>query len=109
MPALDGAVALAEVDPLAVAIEKELDLDVSGTLDQSFEDHSLVAERDEGFATGAGQRVRQASRIAGGPHPLAAATGRRLDEDRVADRGRRTRERRVRLVCIVVARDDGDP
>ena len=44
VPALDRAVALAQMDAMPVAVEEDLDLDVPGALDQAFEDQPLVAE-----------------------------------------------------------------
>src|SRR6185503_15707565 len=54
--ALDRAVALAEMDAVAVAVEQELDLDVARSLDQPLEDEPVVAER--------GQRLAPSSREA---------------------------------------------
>ena len=88
MAALDGAVALAEVDAVAVAVDRDLDLDVAVVLEPLLEVQRVVTER--------GARLRAADldrrlELAGGAdhaHALAAAAGRRLDEDREADPGR---------------------
>ena len=51
----------------------------------------------------AARRVGQARRVADDVHPLAAAAGRRLDQQRVADPSPRHPQGRVRLVRAVVA------
>ena len=43
--ALDGAVALAEVDAVAVAVDRDLDLDVAGLVEPLLEVQRVVAER----------------------------------------------------------------
>ena len=83
--ALDRAVALAEVDAVAVRIEQDLDLDVATALDEALEDEPVVTEGGRRLAPGGGERVGQAAGLADGAHPLAAAAGRRLDEEREAD------------------------
>ena len=45
MAPLDRAVALAEVDAVAVGVEQDLDLDVAPALDEALEDQPVVAER----------------------------------------------------------------
>ncbi len=52
VPALDGTVALAEVDPVSRAIEQHLDLDMTCADDQPLEDEPVVREGDRGFAPG---------------------------------------------------------
>ena len=85
MAALDRAVALAEVDAVAVRVEQDLDLDVAGALDEPLEDQPVVAEAAAASRRAAASASRQLDRLADGPHALAAAAGRRLDEQRVAD------------------------
>ena len=50
--ALDGAVALAEVDPVAVAIDRDLDLDVAVLVEPALEVERVVAERRAAPRTG---------------------------------------------------------
>ena len=57
MAALDRAVALAEVDARAVAIEQDLDLDVARAVDEALEDEPVVAEGGGRLAPGRGDRV----------------------------------------------------
>jgi hypothetical protein len=75
--ALHGAVALADVDRVAVAIGEHLDLDVATALDQPLEEHALVAERAAGLALGLGERGLdlvgpRAMRMPRPPPPLSA-------------------------------------
>ena len=55
------------------------------------------------LAPGGRERVGEAGRVADGPHALAAAAGRRLDQQRVADPLGRGGQGGVRLVGVVVA------
>ena len=77
---LDRAVALAEVDAVAVAVEQDLDLDVAGALEEPLEDEPVVVEGGLGLASGGGEVGREAVGEADRAHALAAAAGRRLDE-----------------------------
>ena len=57
VPALERAVALAEVDAVPVGIEEDLDLDMARAVGQALEDEPVVTERGPGLATRGGQRV----------------------------------------------------
>ena len=96
--ALDRAVALEEVDHVAVAIAEHLDLDVARLEDRLLDVDERVAEGALGLAPGALERVRRApSSLVDEAHALAAAAEGRLDQHRVADargRGARLVERR---------------
>ena len=105
---LDRAVALAEVDAVALAVEQDLDLDVPGAFEESLEDQSVVVEGGLCLASGGGEVRREAVGEANRAHALAAATGRRLDQQGIADALGRLDERCVRLVVIVVAGGHGD-
>ena len=105
---LDRTVAFAELDARPVGIEQHLDLDVAAALDQPFEDEPVVAEGGSRLSPGRREGVGEAVRLADRAHPLATATGRRLDQERVADAGGGVRQRVVRLVVPVVAGDDRD-
>ena len=100
---LDRAVALAEVDAVPVAVEQDLDLDVAGAFEESLEDQAVVAEGCLGLAASGGELGREAVGVADRAHALATATGRRLDQERVADPLGRLGQRCVRLVGVVVA------
>ena len=93
MATLDGALAFAEVhDPPGVVAE-DLHLDVTGRRDVALGVDGAVAERRRRFSGGAGHGVGQ--RIGGGDdaHASSAAAGRCLDEQGVADLGRRRLDR----------------
>jgi hypothetical protein len=107
--ALQRAVALAEMDAVAIGIEQDLDLDVTRALEEPLEDEAVIAERRVGLPSGGRELGRQIRAIPHGPHALAPATGRRLDEDRVADPLRGPLQGRVTLVRAVVALDGRDP
>src|SRR5512144_1912176 len=87
MPALDAAVALVEVDDVAVAVAEDLDLDVARLVDK-------FLDVDAGIAEG---RLRLVARhlvrgvkfrgVTDDAHPFAAAAGGGLDHDRKTDLG----------------------
>ena len=85
MPALDRAVALAQVDAVAVAIHRDLDLDVAVLVEPLLEIERVVPEG--GLRLGPADAHGRFELAAGPDHPhaLAAAPGRGLDQDRVAD------------------------
>ncbi len=90
VPALDGAVALEEVDDLAVGVREDLDLDVAGAEDRPLDEHPGVAEGALRLAHRCGERLGQVVADVDAAHPAPAAAGDGLDEDREADlvRGR---------------------
>ena len=106
---LDRAISLAEVNAVADGVEEHLDLDVAATLDEPLEDQPTVTKRRRRLAPRSGQAVRQPVRLANDAHPLAATAGRRLDQDREADPLGGERQRRVRLVRVVVPGEDRNP
>ena len=73
VPALDGAVALEEVDEVAVAVAEELDLDVLGLADELFEEDVGDAERRRPPRAGPARSPRRARR----PPRRRASPGRR--------------------------------
>ena len=82
--ALQRALALAEVDDVAVGVAEHLDLDVARALEVALDEHAVVAEAGQRLAPGRGQRRLEARRRRDDAHPLAAAAGRGLDHHRVA-------------------------
>ncbi|MNV30070.1 hypothetical protein D3C71_1213240 [compost metagenome] len=105
--ALHRAVALEQVDHVAVTVAEHLDLDMARALDILLHQHMRSAERRLCLALAAGQRVDEVRAGIHPAHALATATGAGLDQDRVADRiGLGTQELR-RLVLAVVARREG--
>jgi hypothetical protein len=101
--ALQRALAFAEVDAIAVAVEQQLDLDMARALDVALEHHPVVGERRLRLPAGATECVGERVSVADDVHPLAAATRGGLQKDRVADACRLGREGRVGLVVAVVA------
>ena len=85
--ALYGALALAEVDAVAVGVGEELDFDVAGALDEFFEVDFAGAEAAFGFAAGGGEGGFHLGCGGDGAHAFAAAAGRGLEHDGVADLG----------------------
>ena len=73
VPPLDRAVALEQVDEVAVPVAEELHLDVPCALDELFEEHVRHAERRAGLAAGL---VERRARVVGATAP-AACRGRR--------------------------------
>ena len=103
MPTLQRAIALEEIDAIAVRIREDLDLDVSRLRQIFLEQQRVVAEGGFRFALGAGDRVGKLSRGAHNAHPLATATRRSFDQHRIADAlGFRTQCLEI-LGCTVIA------
>ena len=83
--ALDRALALAQVDHVAVPVGHDLDLDVPGDRDVLLHEHPVVAE---GLARLLAAELHRGRKLAFGghdAHALAAAARGRLEQDRVAD------------------------
>ena len=83
--ALDGAVALADVNAVAEAIDDDLDLDVAVLLEPLLEVERVVAEGRQRLRPADRHCLLQLARRADHAHALATAAGRRLDQHRVAD------------------------
>jgi len=85
MTTLQGALALAEGDDVAVRVAEDLHLDVPGPLHEALEHHRVIAEGGRRDPAGRGECGRQLVCRAHDLHALAATAGARLDEQRVAD------------------------
>ena len=85
--ALDGAFALAQVDDVAVLVAEHLDLDVARVLDELLDEHAIVAEARLGLRAGRAEALLGLLGVEGDAHALAAAAGRGLDHDGIADLG----------------------
>ena len=83
--ALDRAVALEEIEAVAMAVGEDLDLDMARPRQVLLDQHVIVGEGGLGLALGAGQRVGEFVGALDHPHALAAAAGRGLDQHRKAD------------------------
>ena len=108
--ALDGAVALTEVDHVAVQIGEHLHLDVAGPLEVALQVDGVVGKVRLALALGRLERAVELVRPGRGLDPLAPASGSGLHDDRVADlrgRGARLVERRDRLGHAGHDRDAG--
>ena len=65
-----------------MGVRKYLDLDVSAGLDESLQQHPVVAEGLGGLASRTGERLGEVRRGAHDAHALPAAARRGLDEQR---------------------------
>ncbi len=84
--ALHGAVALAEVDGVTVAIGEHLDLDVAAALDQLLDVDAVATERGARLGLRLGVRGLDLTGGARDPHAATAAAVLGLEQDRIADR-----------------------
>ncbi|MPM28182.1 hypothetical protein SDC9_74701 [bioreactor metagenome] len=83
--ALDGAVALEQVDRVALPVGKDLHLDVPRPPDGLLDEDRGVTEGRLRLAHRGPDRLPQRRRVVHPAHAAASATGDRLDEDREAD------------------------
>ncbi len=82
--ALNGAVALAEVHDIAVAIGHHLDLDVTSALDELLHVDARVSERRQRFGLRIAERRRDFVRAAGDSHAASAPATLGLEQHGVA-------------------------
>ena len=83
--ALQRAVALTQMDGVAVAVGEDLQLDVARMADIFFDQHAGVAKGRLRLALRRFQRGVEIGMLVDTPHALAAAAGSRLDQQRVAE------------------------
>src|SRR3954451_9574272 len=83
---LDGAVALAEVDDVAVLVGQYLHLDVARVGQVALDVDGGVVEELLALAGGTLERLLELCLLEGDTEPLAATAAGRLDRDRIADR-----------------------
>ncbi len=83
--ALHRAIALAEVDEVAVGIADDLELDVVRVEHEFFEITTAIAEADDGLAGRGLKECDEILRLETRAHAAAAAAGGGLDHDRKAD------------------------
>ena len=81
MPALDGAVALVQVDNVAVVVTEELDLDVLGLVEEALDEDGAVAEGALGLGGGTLEGLLELGSGAHNTHTAATATVSSLDDD----------------------------
>ncbi len=85
MTALQRAVALAEMDDMAVAVGEDLHLDVARGVDIFLDEHAGVGKGGARLALGGRERRIEFGVALDLAHALAAAAGHRLDQHRIAN------------------------
>ena len=102
VPPLHRAVALAEVDHLAVRVGEDLDLDVARAQQGTFDQQARIAERSLCFAGCGGERGIEGAVVEHQAHAAPAAAGAGLDHQRKAEaQGRRAQCWRVLFFAVV--------
>ena len=104
--ALQRAIALEQVDDIAVAVAEHLHLDMARALDVFLDQDMGIAEAGRCLALARGERVDEVRWLFDQPHALAAAAGHRLDQHRIADLGGLAGQVFRLLVFAHVARRD---
>ena len=84
---LDGAVALEQVDRVAVGVTEDLHLDMAGALDELFQIHFILAEGGTRLAACLADIAQQIILAVDRPHAATATAPRRLEHHRIADLG----------------------
>ena len=103
VPALYRAIALAEMNRVAIAVAEHLDLDVAGIDDGALQDDGGITERALRLRPRAAQRIRKCRGVRDQPHAAPAATGDRLDHDGKADLFGLRQHHGVALVRALIA------
>ena len=85
VPALQGAVALAEMHHVAVRVGHDLQLDMARAVQVFLDIHRVVAEAGPGLGAGDAPCLLDLVRALGHLHAAAAAAGGSLDQHRIAD------------------------
>ena len=85
MAPLHRAIALEQVERVALRVGEHLDFDVARAREIFFQQHALVAEARFRFALAGGERAGKIRGFVDDAHALAAAAGRCLDQHRIAD------------------------
>src|SRR5947209_20383582 len=106
MPALDRAIALEEIDAIAMAVGKDLDFHMARVFEMFLDQHTVVAERRRRLALGTGELGREFVWPCRAFHAFATATGRGFDQHGIADALGFAREKIGRLIFAVIARDE---
>ena len=99
---LHRAVALEQVNIVALRVAKNLDLNVARALRVFFNQHRIIAKAVDGFAPAGGQGCGEVFGFVHRAHAFAAAAGAGLDQHRVTDAvGFALQERRVLVAAVV--------
>jgi hypothetical protein len=85
MAALHGAVALTQVNHIALAVSEHLEFDVPRTLQELLHVHLIVAERGARFSTGDSDGVQQRGFAVNHAHAASTTATGCLDDHGVAD------------------------
>ncbi len=85
MPALERAIALIQVDDVAVGVREHLHLEVPGVAHQLLDEHLVLAEGRARLATGRLDLLGQLVDVVDHAHAAAAAAPARLEHDGQAD------------------------
>ena len=102
MAPLHRAVALEQVNIVALRVAKNLDLNVARALRVFFNQHRIVTKTVDGFAPAGGQGCGEVFGFIHRAHAFAAAAGAGLDQHRVTDAvGFALQERRVLVAAVV--------
>ena len=86
MAALDRTLAFTEMDNVSMGVAQDLDFDVSRAGDITLDEDTVITEATQGLAFRRGDRLIEIRRLLDDAHALAAAPGRGLDENRIANR-----------------------
>ena len=105
--ALHRTVALAEMDGVAVAVGKDLDLDMARLDDRLFEDQFAIAEGIFRFRARQLDRIGYVGQVVDQPHAAATTASRRLDHQRYADCLCFGDQHIVGLIIALIAGDAG--
>src|SRR5208282_4771010 len=85
VPALQRAVAFAEMNDATPAVADQLHLDMPRAVEKAFEINRIIAERRARLRLCQGQHPGEFDSVAGRPDAAPAATGGRLQQHRIAD------------------------
>ena len=103
---LQGTIALAEVNDVAVPIGKDLNFDVARGRNEFFDEHAAGAEGGGDFAHGSFKFSLEIAFLVDPPQPTAAAAGGRFDQHRIADLARAPLQKNGVLAFAVIAGHD---
>ncbi len=110
MAALRGAVALEQVQRIAVRVGEDLHLDVAGAVEIAFDQHAVVAEGGSGFLARGGEGGGEVGGRVTTRMPAPAAAGDGLDDDGKADaRGLIGQQRGVLRFAVVAGQHAARP
>src|SRR5690606_16660527 len=82
MPPLQRALTFKQMDNIALAISKNLDLDVAWLFNIALDDHAAIAKTVTGDTDGRFNNERQAIEAINDLHPFTPAAGRWLEQNR---------------------------